>query len=132
LRAPELKPDSKADLVRKLDAGGGRRRAGRAGEGSSGRTTAGELAGLEGSRGGKEGLGGSAMRLGGRDGVPLAASCSAASFAFASSSRRVGGSGGSLACSSVGGSLLAGCVSDATLGVADLVWFSDKLDTADN
>jgi hypothetical protein len=103
LRAPEPKPLSRADLVRKVDGGGGRRRFGRAGEGSSGRTTAGELAGLDGSRGGNEGLGagagagagGSVMRRAGRDGVLLAGAV--ASFAFASSSRRVGGSGGSLA-----------------------------------
>jgi hypothetical protein len=122
LRAPEPKPLSRADLGRKLDGGGAMRRAGRAGDDCSGRTTAGELFGLEGRRGGWEGWGGSAMRLGGREGVLFSAS-----FGFA-----LGGSGGRLACSRGGGSLLRVCVSGPPLEVADLVWLSDRLDTADN
>lgn len=131
LRVPELKPHSRADLVRKLDGGGGRRRAGRAGEASSGEggTGPGERAGLDGSRGGREGLGGSAMRRAGRDGETPASA--AASFAFASSSRRVGGSGGSLAWSRVGGSFLGLCVSGPPFEVADLVWLSERLEMAD-
>lgn len=131
---PAPKPDSRADLARLIFAGGGNRRVGRAGDGSSG--TAGWAAldpGLDGSRGGNEGredgCGGSAMRRGGREGESPAA---AASIALASSSRRVGGKGGSLACSRVGGSRLGTCPSGVPLEAADLVWLNDRLDIVDN
>jgi len=120
-RVPAPKPHSRADLVRKLDGGGGSRRGGRAGDAApGGGATAGELTGLDGRRGGREGLGGSTMRLGGRDGVSAAS-------ALASSSRREG-SGGSPIClvwSNVGGSFLG-------LWASDLVWFSERLDTAES
>lgn len=112
---------SGTDLGLSLSVGGGRRRLGRGGPGSS--STSGKvecLAGREGSLGGRDGRDGSAG--GSRDAVDgggkeeregsrggpwdtaggadlfafLSCSC-CASRAFASSSRRVGGSGGSLA-----------------------------------
>lgn len=61
------------------------------------------------------------MRLGGREGVLLGVLPFTASFAF------LGGSGGRLACSSGGGSLLRVCVS-----APPLVWLSDRLDTVDS
>ncbi len=127
-RVPAPKPHSRADLVRKLDGGGGRRRGGRAGDASpGGGATAGELTGLDGRRGGREGLGGSTMRLGGRDGVSAAS-------ALASSSRREGGSGGSPIClvwSNVGGSFLGLWASGAPFWAPGL-WFSERLDTAES
>jgi hypothetical protein len=132
LRAPFWKPLSKSALGRELAGGGGRRRAGRGGAGSSTGASAGGLAGLDGSLGGNEGLGGSAMRRGGRGGVALADSFSASSFAFASSSRLVGGSGGSLACSRGGGNLRGVGPWGTPLDVADLVWLRERLDTVDS
>jgi len=134
----ELKPHCNALLGWALDGGGGRRRAGRAGDGASDWLTAGDFAGLDGSRGGSEGraagegsvvrlgrTGGSATCLDGRDGAEFCACCCAASFALASSSRRVGGKGGSFACSRVGGNFLTPLTSE------DLVRPRDRDDTVD-
>lgn len=106
---PLPNPLCRADLAAWLEGGGGRRRGTIDGEACwSAGVTAGDLPGLDGSLGGREGFGGSARSrfLAGRDGDWLAPSRSASSLAFASRSRLVGGRGGSLAWSRVGGNLL--------------------------
>lgn len=105
-------------MGRKLEGGGGSRRAGRAGDCSSG-CVPGDLPGLEGSRGGRAG-----------DLAP--ASSSLALFA-ASTSRLDGGSVGSFAWSSVGGSLLPPpWLSDAPfrdrVDIAEMCEASDELE----
>lgn len=125
-----------ADLARFQDIGGGGiRRDGNAGGCSSACSVAGDRAGRLGSRGGRDGRGGSAI-LDTVDGDLIErggahpADAAASSFALASSSRRVGGRGGSLAMSRVGGSRRVGC-SEPTLVAEDTVWFRDVLDTVD-
>ncbi len=133
-RAPTLFSTAEFDL--KVDGGGGSRRVGKTGACSSLFWTPGAFTGRDGSRGGRVGLGGSVARedgigLGGGAGDLLAcaaASLSAVSFAFASSSRRVGRSGGNFASPSAGGSFLKDCPSpaaDERLGV------KDRLDTVE-
>lgn len=81
----------------------------------------------DGSRGGPWGKAGGADRFG-----SLSSCCCASSLAFASISRRVGGSGGSLAWSKAGGSFLVGwALSDVTLVRADeeAVLFQEDVDT---
>ena len=59
------------------------------------------------------------------------ACAAASSFALASSSRRVGGNGGSLAWSSVGGNFRAGWPSPEAKLVADDMCFSERADAVD-